>query len=204
MFNRQFYRARWVQALAAFVLLLLFLPVIVRPILVEVLLDNGFSEVEIDNIGVNWFTGQVTVEQVALGSDGQAKLSVGLIRLELSWLALLRGELLAEEAEITDVQFAVIQRPDNSWDIVVPLTPGQQQNPETAEPVALPKLELSSLELKRADIHIQTEYAAGYLAVKSLSLEHIVTVYTALLQEVSVVVVGRQVRLDVIERRIDV
>ena len=92
MSSRQFYQAGWFKWLAGFVIVLILVPLILRPVLVKVLVDNGFEKASIEKISINWFTGVVAVESLALEREGQPKLSLGLLRIDLDWLALLKGD----------------------------------------------------------------------------------------------------------------
>ena len=174
MINQSFYRTRWFKAVAGLIVTLLLIPVILRPVLVEVLLDNGFEEASIDNIGINWFTGVVTIEKLSLGRDGSPKLSLGLMRMDITWLSLLQGELAAESAEIEDVVFAVIQRPDKSWDIVAPIPAGSDEEQiDDTEAVNLPKLGLGEFKLRNAQVQVETDFASGLLKIDSLELQRL-------------------------------
>lgn len=174
MSSRQFYQAGWFKWLAGFVIVLILVPLILRPVLVKVLVDNGFEKASIEKISINWFTGVVAVESLALEREGQPKLSLGLLRIDLDWLALLKGELSASSAEINDVTFAVVQQPDNSWDIVAPIvadSPEAQAGP--AEELRLPKFGLRELTLRNVEIQIDTDYTSGSLVIDDLVLQRL-------------------------------
>ena len=173
MTRRQFYQRAWFKCLAGLVIVLILVPIILRPVLVRVLVDNGFQQAAIENISINWFTGVVAVEKVTLNREDKHKLSLGLLRVDFDWLALFDGELLASFAEISDVKFSVIQQ-ENGWDIVAPIAVGNtQNNAEPAEPMNLPKLGLTELVLRNIEIEVNTDYAAGDLAIETLTLQRL-------------------------------
>ena len=174
MSKRQFYQAGWFKWLAGCVVVLILVPVIARPVLVKVLIDKGFETASINKIRVNWFTGVVAVENLALARDGHPKLSLGLLHLDLDWLALLRGELSISSAEINDVAFSVMQTTNGRWDIVMPIIANTSQPEATpVEQRHLPKLGLNELILRNIDIQIDTKYASGTLVIEHLSLQRL-------------------------------
>lgn len=174
MGSRQFYQAGWVKCLAVLAIVLILVPIIMRPVLVKLLENGGFEQASIEAININWFTGVVAIEGVSLTREGEPKLSLGLLRVDFEWLGLLQGELSASSAEISDVKFAVIQRPDNVWEVLVPIAlAGDEPKPEASEQVSLPKLGLTELLLRNIDVRIDTEYASGQLSVEKLALHRL-------------------------------
>ena len=174
MSRRQFYQASWFKGLAGLVIVLILVPIILRPVLVKLLVDNGFEQASIEQININWFTGVVAIEGVALEHGGQPKLALDWLRVDLGWLALLRGELLVESVEVSGAEFAVIQRSDNSWEVVSAIPPSSdEQSAQSSKPLNLPKLGLTELILTTIKIHIKSEYASGELLIDKLSLQRL-------------------------------
>ena len=109
-------RPKLFGGLLAFALLLLLFPVGIRLVLISELRDLGVGDSEIGDIDINLFTGDIGFEGWLLSRNGEEKLYLGDLRLNVDMMRLFLGELQVEEVHVRDSRLWLLEGPDG-WEI---------------------------------------------------------------------------------------
>lgn len=170
---------KWVVAI---VLVLILLPELLRYGLVRVLLANDIGQASIDDVDLNLFTGEFAVKQLEIHRDSRSVFSVDSMQLNVAWSKLLFGQIHLQTLLIEQPAFSVLQTSDGTWQVVVPLVPGNTHTESglTTGSDALAGstppastwwgLALSEMVVRDAAITVQTVSATGMLQIDRLQL----------------------------------
>jgi hypothetical protein len=116
--NQPLYRRTWVAILAAaavlFLLVLVVLPYGISYGLHQWLLANGGDDVQLEDLDFNVFTGRATVTNLNVIADGQPRLLIPKLELDLDWMPLFSKHVDARAITFDGVEITIIQAVDGS------------------------------------------------------------------------------------------
>lgn len=145
---------RALQWLLGIGLFLAILPELVRLALIEFLPDTGIGQVAIDDIDINLFTVAVGVDGLVISRDGEEKLALDRMAVDLAGLKLLVAEIHFDSINIDGLRVPVQQLQDGSWEVVVPLAAlAADDAPEAADSEEETGLELPKVLVRALDVH---------------------------------------------------
>ncbi|MFA7554353.1 MAG: DUF748 domain-containing protein [Spongiibacteraceae bacterium] len=159
-------------------LVLVLLPELIRFTLIQAAPRLGFGEAGIEDVDFNLFDGTLAVKGLTLSRDGQQKLSLAVLAVDLSWWRLLHGEIQLQSLALDGTKLAVIQLDDGRWEVVIPLGAAEEINERvdaTTETSAatLPKLTVARFAVSNTEVTLQSELINGVLTVDELVLSDV-------------------------------
>jgi hypothetical protein len=172
------YRRTWVAVLAAvallFLLVLVVLPYGISYGLHQWLLANGGEDVQLEDVDFNVFTGRATVTDLNVTADGQVRLVIPRLELDVDWMPLFSKHVAAKAIVFDGVKITIIQAPDGSMrigGISLPATEGTTDE-AAGEPWGLG---LEELEIINTSITYQSPDLQLVTHLERLRLSHLVT-----------------------------
>lgn len=175
---RPFYRRTWTVVLAAvavlFLLLLVLLPYGISYGLHQWLLANGADDVRLEDIDFNVFTGRATVTDLNLVANGQPRLAVPKLELDVDWMPLFSRQLDVRAIAVDGINITIIQAADGSLrigGISLPEAEGTVEE-RAGEPWAFG---LEELEIINTTINYESPELQLVTRLDRLTLSHLVT-----------------------------
>lgn len=165
----------WVLGIGLF---LLVLPEIIRFALIQFLPGTGIGDVEIADIDLNLFALEAGVDGLEISRDGDSKLSLDKLVVDVSWLKLLVGEIHLDSILVDGLRMPVKQAGDGNWEVIIPLagseppTPEQEQDEEQPAEggLHLPKVLVRSMDVRNVSVQIDSQLVSGTAAIDELVL----------------------------------
>lgn len=176
--NKPVYQRTWVVVLASlavlFLLLLVVLPYGISYGLHQWLLANGGEDVQLEDIDFNVFTGRATVTDLNVIANGQARLVIPNLEIDVDWMPLFSRHVAAKAIAFDGVDITIIQAADGSLRIGGISLPATEDKVEeaAAEPwgFGLEELEIinTTITYQSPDIQLVTHF-------EDLTLSHLIT-----------------------------
>jgi len=138
------------------------------------LLANGGEDVQLEDIDFNAFTGRATVTDLNVTADGQARLVIPRLELDVDWMPLFSKHVAAKAIILDGVKITIIQAPDGSvriGGISLPATEGTTDE-AAGEPWGFG---LEELEIINTSITYQSPDLQLVTHLEHLRLSHLVT-----------------------------
>ena len=173
-----FYRRTWIIVLASvavlFLLLLVVLPHGISYGLQRWLLANGGEAVQLEDIDFNVFTGKAAVTDLNVAVEGQTRLVISKLELDVDWLPLFSKHVTVKALSFEDVDITIIQTPDGPLRIGgISLPVAEDKIEETAaEPWGFG---LEELTITNSTITWLSPELKLVTHIESLTLSHLVT-----------------------------
>jgi hypothetical protein len=173
-----FYRRTWLIVLAAvatlFLLLLVVLPHGISYGLQNWLRANGGESVQLEDIDFNVFTGRATVTNLNIAVDGQPRLIISKLGLDVDWMPLFSKHVTVKVLNFEDVDITILQTPEGSLrigGISLPVA-GDEVTETPAEPWGFG---LEELKITNSSITWLSPQLQLVTRIESLALSHLVT-----------------------------
>ncbi len=134
--TRPFYQRTWLVMLAAvavlFLLLLVVLPYGISYGLHQWLLANGGDEVQLEDIDFNVFTGKASVSDLNVVVNGQSRLLIPRLELDVDWTPLFSRQVDVKSITLDGVNITIVQNADGSLRVGGISLPGAEDQAEAA------------------------------------------------------------------------
>jgi len=153
--------------------LLTLLPIAIQYLAVNLLKDQGISQVEIADVDLNLFSGEFGLNGVRLSGNDQGRASLSRLYLNLSMLALLSKRIELEQLELSGLELDLDNTITGDWiiaGILPPLAPVSTAAEPTAEPWGI-GIKRSTLE--NISVHLSSPKLKTDLHVDSLQLSQL-------------------------------
>jgi len=174
---RPLYRRTWLVVLAAVaaacMLLLVVLPFGISYGLQQWLANNGGEAVQLEDVDFNIFTGRASVTDLNVLVDGQSRLLIPRLELDVDWLPVLSRRIDARAVTLEGVEINIVQGADGSLRVGgISLPAGEEQSEETGGEVwgfGLEQLEIinTTVTYQSPDLKLVTHFVnleLGHLA----------------------------------------
>ena len=174
---RPLYRRTWLVVLAAVaaacMLLLVVLPFGISYGLQQWLANNGGEAVQLEDVDFNIFTGRASVTDLNVLVDGQSRLLIPRLELDVDWLPVLSRRIDARAVTLDGVEINIVQGADGSLRVGgISLPAGEEQSEETGGEVwgfGLEQLEIinTTVTYQSPDLKLVTHFVnleLGHLA----------------------------------------
>lgn len=176
---------RLLIGLTVVVLILVLIPEAVRFGLVSNAQKLGLQQLEIDDIDLNLFTGQLGLSKVGITQRGAPALQVEKVELDIAWLASLMGNLTIERMVVDGAVLNISQDEKDQWLVVVPIAIAAENETQAVEleladassnKSTLPPIVVADLNLRNIDIVVNSELLNGTLQLRQLALLNFSTI----------------------------
>jgi len=176
--NQPFYRRTWIAVLAAvavlFLLVLVVLPYGISYGLHQWLLANGGDEVQLEDIDFNIFTGRAAVTNLSVIADGQPRLVIPRLELDVDWIPLFSRHVDARAIVFDGVEITIVQAADASLRIGgISLPEAEDKAEETTG--QLWGFGLEALEIINTTVTYVSPDMQLVTRLDSLTLSHLIT-----------------------------
>jgi len=169
-------KLKWGIALLVIVLLFIsLLPVGVRYGTIQALKQQGMQQVEIADIDINLFSGELGVTGMRVSGDGQSYARLDSLYVNLSMLALFKKQLQIESILLDGLALDVKNSTDGQW-IVAGYLPPPAAEPADGEAttestwgIGIDSLQLKAIKTQLDLPQLQTTLALDELQIKQLA-----------------------------------
>jgi hypothetical protein len=163
---------RLIQLALAITVLLWTLPEMIRLGAVLASPKLGIGELEIAEVDLNLFSGKLVVEQLQLRREGESKLQLESLQLDLAWLALLDGVWRLEQLKLVGAALALQQRAAG-WEVIVPLPVAGSDSETASQAGPLPKFDLGRLSIEDSRVQVLTDKLGAELLLSDLHVSDV-------------------------------
>lgn len=174
------YRRRWFRrslvAFAVLVIVLSLLPVAIRYAAIHVLQDQGIQHVEIADVDLNLFTGEVGLTDVGISGDGLGRATLSRLYVNLAISALFSKRLALQQLELQGLELDVQQTETGVWQVagISPPTPAQTTASEVEQPPAEPwGIAVDQLKLVGISVHLSMPQLQSDVRIDELRLSQL-------------------------------
>ena len=176
--RQPFYQRTWIAVLAAvamlFLLVLVVLPYGISYGLHQWLLANGGDDVQLEDIDFNVFTGRAAVTNLSVIADGQPRLVIPRLELDVDWMPLFSKRVDARAIVFDGVEITIVQAENGSLRIGgISLPEAEDEAGETTE--ELWGFGLEALEIINTSITYVSPDMQLVTRLDSLTLSHLIT-----------------------------
>lgn len=166
---------RLLAGLTIIALILIAIPEAIRLGLVSNAQQLGLERLEIEDIDLNLFTGQLGLNNVGITQQGSTALQLEMVELDIAWLASLMGDITIERMLIAGAVLNISQDQQGQWLVVVPIAATEKPvEPEptekTSDQPTLPSIAVADLNLRNINITINSKQLNGTLQLEQLAL----------------------------------
>lgn len=168
--------------LTAVVLILVLIPEVIRFGLVSNAQKLGLEQLEIDDIDLNIFTGQLGLSKVGITQGGASALQLENVELNIAWVASAVSGLTIERLVVDGAVLNINQDSNGQWLVVVPIVSATEEQPPADNtevppvPTTLPSIVVADLNLRNIDIVVNSEILNGTLQLEQLALLNFSTI----------------------------
>ena len=168
-------KVKW--AIAALLVLLLFvslLPVGVRYGAIQALKQQGMQQVDINDIDINLFSGELGITGMAVSGDGQGLAQLDSLYINLSMLALFKQRLQIENIRLDGLVLDVKNTPEGEWIVAgyrpPPAEPtGNEATAGSSWGIGIDSLQLKAIKTQLDLPQLQTTLTLDDLQIKQLA-----------------------------------
>ena len=129
--HKPVYQSPWLRrlvgALLLILLLLSLLPIGVKYAALHLLREQGFKQAEIGDIDLNLFSGEAALTNVRLSADGQGRLTLSRLYLNLAMSALVSKRIQIESIRLNGVALDVANLESGDWSVAGFIPPPAEQ-----------------------------------------------------------------------------
>jgi hypothetical protein len=176
--EKPFYRRTWLVVLAAvalvFVLALVVLPYGISYGLHQWLTASGDGDVQLEDIDFNVFTGRASVTDLNIAVDGQPRLIVPRLELDVDWLPLFSKHVDARSITLDSVYITIAMAADSTLRMGVISLPTAEDKSEEATGEAW-GFRLEQLDIINTTVTYQSPDLQLVTHIASLKLSHLVS-----------------------------
>jgi len=167
-----------IWGIAFLVIVLLFislLPVGVRYGAIHVLKQQGMQHVEIADIDINLFSGEIKVTDMLVSGDGQGRAQLDAFYVNLSMLALFKKQLKIENILLDGLMLDVKNSTDGEWRVAGYLPPpaaeptDSEATTESTWGIGIDSLQLKAIKTQLDLPQLQTTLVLDELQLKQLA-----------------------------------
>ncbi len=175
--HKPIYRRRWFKwnlALLIIVLALLaLLPIGVRYAAVHLLKEQGIKQVEIEDVDINLFSGEVGISGVKVSGDGQGRASLGKLYVNVALLDLIKQRIRLQQLEINNLELNLQNTEAGDWIAagILPPPPAPADAEEAQQAPAEPwGVGIDQLKLAGINVHFVMPKLQSDIRVDELQL----------------------------------
>lgn len=153
--------------------LLTLLPIAIKHLAINLLKDQGISQIEIADVDLNLFSGEFGLSDVQLSGNGQGRASLSRLYLNLSMLALLSKRIELEQLELSGLELDLDNTITGDWIIAGTLPPPASATTEP-EPENSPwGIGIRQSKLETISVHLSSPKLQTDLHIDSLQLNQL-------------------------------
>ncbi len=167
---------KWGIAFLVIVLLFIsLLPVGMRYGAIQMLEQQGMQQVEIADIDINLFSGEIRVTNMLVSGDGQGRAQLDSLYVNLSMLALFKKQLQIENILLDGLTLDVKNNTDSEWIVAGYLPPptaeptGDEATAESTWGIGIDSLQLKAIKTQLDLPQLQTTLILDELQIKQLA-----------------------------------
>ena len=176
--KKPFYRRTWLVVLAAsalvFVLTLVVLPYGISYGLHQWLTASGDGDVQLEDVDFNVFTGRASVTDLSIAVDGQPRLIIPRLEIDVDWLPLFSKHVDARSITLDSVDITIAQAADGTLRVGGISLPTAEDKSEEATEEAW-GFRLEQLDIINTTVTYQSPDVQLVTHIASLKLSHLVS-----------------------------
>lgn len=162
-------------AVAFVVVVLIVLPIAVKYGAIYGLKEAGASEVAIDDVDLNLFTGTLAVRGLQVGGDQEADLQLSYVQVDVAYLPLFKKRFLLESVQLEAVRLNIREQ-QGQLHIVVPIPASEaevNEEPMKGDDSAPWGIGVSNVQLRDVDVNIDVKNVTSKARVAKLDVSEL-------------------------------
>lgn len=179
--SKPIYKRRWFKwtlgIYIVFLIIFTLLPVGIRYAAEHFLKEQGIQHAEIKDIDLNLFTGEFGLTGVEVSGDGQGRVSLTKLYLNIAMLELLKKRAVVQHAEINGLDVDVVNDVSGAWVVAGIELPAPtasetpEESDEAGEPwgIGVDLLSLASIQVDFSMPQLETDLRLNELQLKQLA-----------------------------------
>ena len=179
--SKPIYKRRWFKWTLAiyivFLIILTLLPVGIRYAAEHVLKEQGIQQAEIKDVDLNLFTGEFGLSGVEVSGDGQGRVSLTKLYLNIAMLELLNKRAVVQHAEINGLDVDIVNDASGAWvvaGIALPESTASEAPDESDEAekpwgIGVDQLSLANIQVDFSMPQLETDLRLKELQLNELA-----------------------------------